>query len=246
MSGHSKWSQIKRKKQAKDQLKGSLFSKISREITLAVVQGRGIVDPDLNLKLRMVIEKAKRFNMPKSSIDKAIKRGVGPEKDRLKEIIYEGFVSDGISLIIVTATDNNNRTYNSIRQTLNKYGGKLADQGSVSYMFKKCGLIVFEKAKVMENQVFSLSEKIVAFDIEQDKDHYYLYFPFENIGKVSDINKDVQMSVPEIDYKPQNTILVNDQVKAKKILSLIEALEELDDVQQVFSNFDIPEDMVID
>ena len=146
----------------------------------------------------------------------------------------------------MTATDNNNRTYNSIRQTLNKYGGKLADQGSVSYMFKKCGLIVFEKAKVMENQVFSLSEKIVAFDIEQDKDHYYLYFPFENIGKVSDINKDVQMSVPEIDYKPQNTILVNDQIKAKKILSLIEALEELDDVQQVFSNFDIPEDLVID
>lgn len=239
MSGHSKWSQIKRKKQIKDQKRGVIFSKLSREISLAVIQGKGITDPSHNLRLRMAIDRARQYNMPKERIDKAIEKGAGPDKDSLREVIYEGFGPEGVALVILAATDNTNRTLQSVRQVLESHGGKLASQGAVSYLFDKCALVSFNKKEASEEDVFKFSDQIEAFDIDQDEAFFYVYFPFENIGKASGLVKTVNGSAPEIDYKPRSLVKVNDKEKGEKILALLEKLEQLEDVQKVFANFDI-------
>jgi len=241
MSGHSKWANIKRKKQANDQARGKVFSKLSRLITLAVLEGGGLTDPEHNIKLRLAVEKAKQFNMPKDNIQRAIERGVGPNKDLLKEIVYEAFAPYGVALIILATTDNPNRTLAEIRNILDRHEGKLGAQGSVAYLFRKSGLVVFNRGAVNEEDVFSFAEKINAFDIDQDETHFTLYLPFENLGRIKDNLNNLQYEIAEIDYKPMSIVRVENEEKAKKILSLIEALEEHEDVQKVFGNFDIPD-----
>lgn len=227
MSGHSKWANIKRQKEVKDMARGNIFSKLSRAITLAVIEGGGITDPAGNVKLRLAIEKAKQFNMPKDNIQKAIDRGAGPSKNQLKEVIYEGFGPHGIVIIIQSTTDNPNRTLSEIRNVLEKHGGKLGNQGAVSYLFQKCSSIVIEKTKASQNQVFELAEKIDGFDIEENERSFTVYFPYENLGKAGEA---------EVDYKPTTLIKIENENKTKTILSLVEALEQLDDVQRVFTN----------
>lgn len=235
MSGHSKWANIKRKKEVNDKVRGSIFSKLSRLITLAVLDGGGITDPEHNVKLRIVIEKAKASNMPKENIQRAIEKGIGPNKTLLKEVLYEAFAPGGVVLIILATTDNPNRTLPEIRRVLERGGAKLGVQGSVSYLFQKCGLITFEKKNTTQNVVLSFSEKIGAIDIDEDQDHFYVYMPFENLGKVKG---------GEMDFKPISKIRIDEEPKARRLLLLIETLEELDDVQKVFGNFDMPESLI--
>lgn len=236
MSGHSKWANIKRKKEANDKIKGNIFGKMSRLITLAVIEGGGIVDPNLNTKLRLAIEKAQSVNMPKENIKRAIERGLGSQKNELKEVIYEGFGPYGVSLLILATTDNPNRTLSELRSHLEKNGGKLAQPGAVSYQFKKCGLIVFNKKNINQDKIFQISEVLQALDLDEDEEKYYLYFPYELIGHVKEKIPDLIYESLEIDFKPQVKITIDDDQKINEILKLINFLESFDDIQKVFTN----------
>lgn len=242
MSGHSKWANIKRKKQANDQARGKIFSKLSRLITLAVVEGGGVGDSEHNVKLRLAVLKARQLNMPKENIQRAIERGAGQQKEQLKEMIYEAFLPGGVLTLIQATTDNVNRTLSEIKNTLERNGGKLGNQGSVSYQFERCGLVIFKKNQVSEEQVFEFAANIIAIDIDQDKDLYYVYIPFEALGRVKDNLGNMIPESVEVDFKPKIKITVSDKEKIDKLLMIIEALESLDDVHKVFGNFDIPED----
>jgi len=238
MSGHSKWSQIKRKKGMKDEQKGQMFSKLSRLITLAVKEGGGIVDPDKNVRLRLAVAKAKEYNMPKDNIKRAIEKAKGGEEQDLKEVVYEGFGPRGISLVILAATDSPNRTLSEVRKVLEQAGGKLGSSGSVLYNFEKCGIVVFNKQVITENMVLQLAERLNAYDIEADENNFVLYIPFEELGHVE---KNIDESFPkpetiDIFYRPLNTIEIFDKEIVDKILSLINALENLDDVHKVYDN----------
>jgi len=236
MSGHSKWANIKRKKEANDKVKGNVFGKLSRQITLAVIEGGGVADPQFNAKLRLAVEKAQAANMPKENIKRAIERGVGPGKDQLKEVIYEGFGPYGVSLVILATTDNPNRTLSELRSNLEKLGGKLANQGAVSYQFKKCGLIIFGKNDLNQEQIFEISDKLEAFDLDEDEEKYYLYFPYELMGHIKErIGERKYLSI-EVDYKPQVLFEIDDEKKVNEIYQLIETLEKSDDIQKVFTN----------
>jgi len=239
MSGHSKWANIKRKKEAEDKKKGKIFSKLSRIITLAVIAGGGIADPQNNLKLRLAIEKAKQANMPKENIVRAIEKATKPEGASLKEIVYEAFGPYGVAFIIEGTSDNPNRTLSEVRNILSNFGGKLATPGAVSYLFKRCGLAIVKKEKVSEEKILELADKLSSFDIDQDNEAFYLYFPFENLGRVKEVFGEVEPDSVEIDYKPNSLIEINDQQKVKSILDLAEALENLDDIQKVYFNCNI-------
>lgn len=243
MSGHSKWSQIKRKKGIKDQQKGTIFTKISKLITFATAES-GITDPANNIKLRMAIAQAKSANMPKENIKRAIEKGTGPDKENIQDLIYEGFGPEGVVFMIHSTTDNHNRTHAQIKQALEKNGGKAGAQGSVSYQFKKCGLVVLNKSIEKEEAIFKFADGIQAFDIDEDEENYYIYFPFENIGKIpekTNLNSEVN---PELDYKPLTYVKISEPQIAKKILNLVTQIENIDDVHKVYSNFDISEDIM--
>ncbi len=239
MSGHSKWANIKRKKQANDLVRGNVFAKLSRAITLAVVEGGGITDPEHNVRLRFAIEKAHQGNMPKENIQRAIERGVGPNKQDLKEIVYEAFGPSGVALIIVGASDNINRTLSEVRNILDRHGGKLANQGAVSYLFQKCGLVLFLKGDTTEEQVLQFSDEIHAIDIDQDPDYYYIYIPFERLGKIKEFLHGTTYHSAEIDYKPQSYIPVSRQEILTKLENLEKSLEDLEDIQKVFMNVEV-------
>lgn len=236
MSGHSKWANIKRKKEANDKLKGNIFSKLSRLITIAVLEGGGITNPENNVKLRLAIEKAHASNMPKENIKRAIEKGIGPDKSQIKEVIYEGFAPYGVSLIILSHTDNQNRTLSEIRNILEKHNGKLGNIGSVSYLFTKCGLIIVDKKLVNQDKVFELADQLEVLDLTEDELKYYIYIPYVKLGHIKEVFKDVKYDSAEVDFKPQNPVILEDEDKLKKILLLIEDLEALDDVQKVFTN----------
>ncbi len=236
MSGHSKWANIKRTKMANDKVKGNVFSKLSRIITLAVLEGGGIVEPGNNVKLRLAIEKAHASNMPKDNIKKAIEKGSGPDKSQLKEIIYEAFAPYGVSMIIHGTTDNPNRTMSEIRNILEKHQGKLGSMGSVAYLFKKCGLIIFEKSEMNQDKILAIGDQLGAFDITEDDQKYYIYFPYEQLGHIKNILNDIKYDSAEIDFKPQTTIPLEEDEKIKRISELVNLLEDLDDVQKVFTN----------
>ncbi len=244
MAGHSKWSQIKRKKGLKDQQKGKIFSKLTRQITLSVLEGGGVTDPEKNLKLRIAMEQAKRENMPKENIQRAVEKGVGPDKEKLQEVLYEGFGPQGVALLVQAATDNSNRAHSEVKAVLDRFNGKIGTQGSVNYLFQKCGLITFDKTKNNEDDVFRFADNVQAQDIDADNSNITVYFPFENLGRVSTYLEGLEANPAEVDYRPLSTIKINNQQTAKKIIDLVEALESLDDVQKVYSNFDIPDEFL--
>ena len=234
MSGHSKWANIKRKKAANDKVKSNVFGKLAHLITLAVVEG-GAPDPENNVRLRLVIDKAKMANMPKDNIKRAIDRASGPEKNAIKQIIYEGFAPYKVLLIILATTDNPNRSISEVRNIMERHNGKLGNNGSVSYMFKKCSLLVIDKNQITEEQVFEISDKLGAFDMVDEDDNYFVYFPFENLGHTKSILNNIAYKSLDIHFKALTEAEVNEQ-EANQILSLIEELENLDDVHAVFSN----------
>jgi len=236
MSGHSKWSNIKRKKAANDLVQGKIFAKLAKQITLAVVESGGIGDPNYNVKLRLAISRAKEENLPKENIVRAIKKGEGLKKGSLEEIVYEGFAPGGVALLIVTMTDNRNRTLPEIKHVLEERGGKLAEKGSVDYLFKKSGRLSFSRAETSEDEVLKLAEQFSAFDIGKNEDHYYLYIEFKNIGRVAALAQEMGIQAPKIIFKPNMPIKIDDRGEREKIEKLVAALNDLDDVQEVFTN----------
>lgn len=238
MSGHNKWSKIKRGKEAKDKVRGNTFSKLSRLITLAVLEGGGVTDPNNNIRLRLAIDKAKHLNMPKENISRAVAHAVGPDKSQIKEVVYEGFAPGGVGLIIYATTVNSNKTLTEVRNILDRHHGKLGSQGSVGYLFQRCGVVNVDKNKVNEDKVYEFSDKIKAFDIEEDNQFFSIFFPYENLGKINEYLGGIEANPPEIDYKPQTLISINDESIYNRVVALTEALEQLEDVHRVFTNYE--------
>lgn len=234
MSGHSKWSKIKRQKESNDKEKGLQFAKLSRLITLAVIEGGGLTDPETNVKLRLAITKAKEYNMPKDNIQRAIEKGAGPNKNELQSVLYEAFGPHGIALLIQATTENRNRTTSTVRNILERHGGKLGEQGTVKYLFRETGILIIE-AKLDESQLLELSEELEAYDIFQDDEKNIIYFPPHNFGTTHIMAERTGLQYSaEIEWQPITGVTLSEENK-KEVETLIELLEENDDIQTVYS-----------
>ena len=244
MSGHSKWASIKHKKGALDAKRGKLFTKIIREITVSARQSGG--NPDANPRLRLAKQKAKDANMPQDNIERAIKKGTGElEGTRYEEVVYEGYGLNGVAIMVEAMTDNKNRTTGEVRNIFSKKGGNMAGQGSVSWMFEKKGYIVVNKSEVGEDKLMSIVLEAGAEDMKPEESTYAITTQpndFDNVKKAIEDNN-IKIEAAEVTMVPKNTIKVTGD-EAKKILSLVNDLEEHDDVQNVYANFDIPDDVL--
>lgn len=240
MSGHSKWSTIKRKKQAEDIARGKLFSKLSKAISVAAKTGGG-PDPDANPKLRMAIDQAKTANMPKDNIERAINKGSGTAEN-LEETTYEGYGPYGIAVIVETMTDNKNRTAQEIKNLFERGGGSLAGPGAVSFNFEKKGLVVVEKENDVEAQMLKLIDT-GAEDVEETQDGIETYVLPDETSNVAKKLRDIGQKIKEVELieKPKSYQRIEDASKAQKALNFLDSLEDHDDVQKVFANLDIPE-----
>ena len=239
MSGHSKWANIKNKKAANDKVKGAVFAKLTRVITLSVVEGGGIANPDANFKLRLAIDKAHAANMPKDNIQRAIEKGQGPDSSRLKEVIYEAFGPYGIAFLIQCATDNPTRTHNEVRGVVEKRGGKMGNQGSVGYLFQKCAVMQFDLEHSSEDIIFNFGQALNAYDIDEGEGIITVYFPFDQFGRAKEaLGASLHPKIFDIEYRPLNRIQVASETEAKHVIELSEAIEELADVHSVFSNLE--------
>ncbi|MEO0095366.1 MAG: YebC/PmpR family DNA-binding transcriptional regulator [candidate division WOR-3 bacterium] len=245
MSGHSKWAKIKRKKAGADAARGRLFTKLIREITIAARHGGG--DPNANPRLRTAIDEARAANMPNENIERAIKRGTGQLNDgqALEEVVYEGYGPNGVALLIEAVTDNRNRTTSEIKHILSRHNGSLGTQGSVAWQFQTRGIITIDAKKYDEDTVLSLALDGGALDVKNEDDNYQIITTPETFHKIKEIfkNNNIEILSSEITKIPQNTIPLNEK-DAEKVLKLFEALDELDDVQHVYSNFDISDEIM--
>lgn len=243
MSGHSKWAQIKRQKGAADVKRGQTFTKIANAITIAVRQGGGITDPQQNFRLRLVIEKARSLNMPKENIERAIQRSAGKQTgEELDEVTYEGFGPGRIAVIVEAATDNRIRTTAEIKNVFDKNGGTLATPGAVSYQFDQQGLITVKKDNVSPDDIFLAAADAGALDFEEAGSEVLLYTKPEELSKVRQLLEGkFTVVATELTRKPIVTVPVVDKEMVNKVLSFVEKLEEMDDVQKVYANFDIPD-----
>lgn len=243
MSGHSKWSTIKRQKGVSDIKRGQLFTKITRAITMAVRDGGGSVDSASNFKLRIAIEKAKEVNMPKDNIQRAIDRGArtGPGGALYESVVYEGYGPFGVAFIIESATDNKQRTGAQVKHILERAGGSLAGSGSVSFLFDQQGLVVIEKDSYTEEQVLEKAIDAGALDMQSFEGGFEIYTPRDTLHTVKESLEKNGMNIgsSELIYRPKTTIPIVDTSQARSIASTIDALEELDDIQRVFTNEDI-------
>jgi YebC/PmpR family DNA-binding regulatory protein len=241
MSGHSKWHSIKHKKGATDAKRGKLFTKFIKEITVAARTGGG--DPDANARLRKAILDAKAGNMPNDTIDRAIRRGTGAEEGvTYEEITYEGYGPGGVALLIEAMTDNRNRTVAEIRHIFSKNGGNLGESGSVGWLFEKKGYIVVDKAAKPEEELFDIAIEGGADDLRDDEDNFEIITSPENFESVQSAIKSagIEPQVAEVSMVPQNYIKLEGS-SAQQMLRLMEAMEDHDDVQKVYANFDIDE-----
>jgi YebC/PmpR family DNA-binding regulatory protein len=241
MSGHSKWHSIKHKKGATDAKRGKLFTKFIKEITVAARTGGG--DPDANARLRKAVLDAKAGNMPNDTIDRAIRRGTGAEEGvTYEEITYEGYGPGGVALLIEAMTDNRNRTVAEIRHIFSKNGGNLGESGSVGWLFEKKGYIVIDKAAKPEEELFDIAIEGGADDVRDDGDNVEIITSPENFESVQSAIKSagIEPQVAEVSMVPQNYIKLEGS-SAQQMLRLMEAMEDHDDVQKVYANFDIDE-----
>jgi YebC/PmpR family DNA-binding regulatory protein len=241
VSGHSKWSTIKRKKGKADQERGRLFGRLIREITVAARQGGG--DLNANVRLRTAVQSAKSSNMPSENIDRAIKRGTGELPGvSYEEVFYEGYGPSGVAVLVEALTDNRNRTTSEIRHLFSKHGGSLGEVGCVSWMFDLKGLITVEKNAADEDRLIDVALEAGADDVSDDSpDYYEITTEPSKLETVRDSLKeaDIPLDAAELSRIPQSAVTL-DEKDAEKILRLMEALEEHDDTQKVFANFDIP------
>src|SRR5918996_4578552 len=246
MSGHSKWSSIKHKKGAADAKRGKLFSKLSRAIIVAAREGGP--DPAANLALQNAIEKARSYSMPKDNIERAIARGSGADADSsaFETVVYEGYGPSGIALIVEALTDNRNRTASEVRHVLSKHDGNLGGSGSVMWLFERRGIVLVAADSADEDELLLAAAEGGADDVSRDGSTFQVMSAPESLKDVRESVEQAGFTVEsaELTMVPKTAVEVSDEATARKILRLMDALEEADDVQDVFANFDIPESVL--
>ncbi len=245
MSGHSKWASIKHKKAATDAKRGKLFTKLIKELTVAAREGGG--DPDANPRLRLAVQKAKDANMPKENIEKAIKKGTGELPGVVYEsMVYEGYGPSGVAILVDVLTDNKNRAAAEVRSIFTKKNGNMAGAGSVAWQFKQKGLIIVGHDKIEEDKLMNIILENGAEDMQSEGDAYEISTQpkeFEAVKKAIE-NSGIEITSSEITMVPDSTVKISDKGVAQQVLGLISALEDNDDVQNVYANFDIPDDIL--
>jgi len=244
MAGHSKWAQIKRKKGAKDAARGKLFGRLIREVTVAARQGGG--DPDANARLRLAIQNAKDNNMPQDNINRAIKKATGEGGGaHYEEVTYEGYGPNGVAIMIDAVTDNKNRTTAEIRHALSKHNGNLGENGCVAWIFEKKGIIWVDRSQSDEERLIELALEAGAEDVRDEDEGFEVTCPaaaFEPVRqKLADAGIEYQSA--SMQKIPINVVKVEGDA-ARKVIRLMEALEDLDDVQAVSANFDVPSEIL--
>ena len=243
MSGHSKWSTIKHKKGAADAKRGKLFTKLSKAIIVAAKEGGP--DPAANLSLQNAVEKAKSYSMPKDTIERAIARGAGTDADAAayETIVYEGYGPDGVAVLVEALTDNRNRTASDVRHTFAKHGGNLGTTGAVAWLFERRGVVLVDAESVDEDELTLAAAEGGADDVELDGTVFQVSSAPETLSAVRDAIEaaGIEVQSAELTMIPKTTVEVTEEAAAKKLIRLIEELEDNDDVQDVSANFDIPE-----
>ncbi|MAQ37951.1 transcriptional regulator [Thioclava sediminum] len=242
MAGHSKWANIQHRKGKQDAARSKMFSKLSKEITVAAKMGDP--DPEKNPRLRLAVKAAKSQSMPKDVIDRAIKKSQAGDGDDYTEIRYEGYGPEGIAVIVEAMTDNLNRTASNVRSTFTKNGGNLGTTGSVSFMFDRMGEIIYPASVGDAETVLMAAIEAGAEDVESDDEGHWIYCTMEDLSDVSDaLEKELgEAEEAKLIWKPQNRTEV-DLETAQKLMKLIDTLEDDDDVQSVTANFDVPEEV---
>lgn len=239
MSGHSKWANIKARKGSQDAKRGNMFTKIAKEIIIAARLGGP--DPDGNPRLRAAIQSGRAINMPNDNIKRAIARGTGAEAgETIDEVIYEGFGPQGVAILVEATTDNRNRTTGEIRHIFSKYGGNMGVQGSVARIFERKGRILIPGENLTEEKIFEVAIEAGADDIQGEEGEFVVYTSFESMHQVSDALQKAGLPVSSVKavYEPSTTVkLAGDQTRG--LLKLVDALEDNDDVANVWANFDI-------
>jgi len=243
MSGHSKWSSIKHKKGAADARRGKLFSKLSRAIIVAAKEGGA--DPAGNLALQNAIEKARSYSMPKDNIERAIAKaaGEGGEGSSFETVVYEGYGPEGVAVLVEALTDNRNRTASDVRHLFSKHGGNLGATGAVAWQFERRGVVLVEADGVDEDELVLVAADAGADDVERDGSTYQVSAPPESLATVREAVEEAGFTVEsaELSMVPKTTVEIADESIAKRVVRLVEGLEDNDDVQDVYANFDIPE-----
>ena len=243
MAGHSQFKNIMHRKGRQDAVRSKMFSKLAREITVAVKGG--LPDPTMNARLRLAIQNAKAQSMPKDNIERAIKKGSGADGENYEAVRYEGYGPGGVAVIVEALTDNRNRTASNVRSTFTKAGGALGETGSVSFSFDRVGEISYKLSAGDADTVMEAAIEAGAEDVTTDEDGHYITCGFEDIGEVS---KALEATLGEADmvkaiWRPQNTVPV-DEERAQSLMKLIDTLEDDDDVQNVYSNFEVSDEVM--
>ena len=243
MSGHSKWHNIRIKKSKMDNLKGKLFTRVSKEILMAVKEGGP--DPESNFRLKIAVQRARDANMPGDNIKRTIEKASGSGAEEFEEILYEGYGPAGVAFMLDVATDNRNRTAAEVRRIFTKFGGSLGESGCVAWMFQKKGLLTIEGTSVSEDDLMTIALDAGADDMTPIDDGYEISADPSNFTSVRKAfeEKKIAYESAEITWIPANTVKVEGD-DASRTLKLVEELEELEDVQQVYANFDIPDEIM--
>ena len=245
MSGHSKWASIKHKKGAADAKRGKIFTKLIREITVAAREGGG--SPDANPRLRLAIQKAKDANMPADNIDRGIKKGTGElEGVSFENVSFEGYAPGGVAIIVEGLTDNKNRTTSEVRAIFTKRGGNMAGAGSVAFQFEKKGVFMVKREDADEDELLGVALDSGAEDLTSDEMFFQIICAPQDFDKVRSglAEKGVKVASSELSMTPKNEVKVGDVETARKVLAIVEDLEDNDDIQNVYSNFDIPDEVL--
>ena len=240
MSGHSKWSTIKRQKGVKDAARGAVFTKLGNAVAIAA---RGGTDPDMNFSLRLAIDRAKAANMPAANIQRSIDRAKDKDAAQLHEILYEGYGPGGVAILAECATDNINRTYPDVKLAFSKHGGNIAEKGAVAFQFDHKGMI---RVKAAGDDVLLQALEAGAEDVQEEDGESIIYTGPKDLAKVRDALAagGLQVTEAELTYVPNTTVEVTDEKTAGKIMRLMDALEDLDDVTATHVNFDIDEELL--
>ena len=245
MSGHSKWATIRHKKGAADAKRGKVFTRLIKELMVAARMGGG--NPEGNPRLRAAVLAAKAENMPKDNIDRAIKKGTGElEGVNYEEMMYEGYGPGGVAVLVDIMTDNRNRAASEVRHIFSRNNGNLGEAGCVAWMFNKKGSIVFDKKAVQEEELLELALEAGAEDVKDEEDQFEVVSSPEDFAAVKTAfdEKGLKYELAEITMAPQTTVRIEDPKMAQQLLRLMDTLEESDDVQNVYANFDIPDDIM--
>ena len=243
MSGHSKWSSIKHKKGAADAKRGQLFSKLSRAIIVAAKEGGP--DPDGNLALQNAIEKARSYSMPKDNIERAIAKGSGADAEgsSFETVVYEGYGPEGVAVLVEAVTDNRNRTASEVRHAFTKHGGNLGTTGAVAWQFERRGVVLVSAEGADEDSLVMTAAEAGADDVELDGSSFVVTSAPELLTPVREALESAGLAVESVELAmvPKTTVAVSDESTARRIVKLVEGLEDTEDVQDVYANFDIPE-----